>query len=243
VIGTLVAVAWSGWRSQGISWGIRHARTREIRAMIGPSVSFMAFPLANALSLQGVTLLVGHLFGPTLVAVFSTYRTVARVAVQLTSMFSLALWPEFSRLFGQGAAAAVRPLYRRAELLGAGIAVALSLVLYATGPWLLRIWTHGVIRFEPALMGLLLAYAAVGGLWHVPRTLLMATNQHIELARWNLAGGVAVLVLALLGGHQLGLQGIGLSMLVTEIAMATICVRLVHQLLGATPVARCETAA
>jgi O-antigen/teichoic acid export membrane protein len=241
LIGTLVCIAWAGGRSRGIVWGIRDARLPEVRAMVKPSISFMAFPLANALSLQGVTLLVGALFGPALVAVFNAYRTLARVAVQLTSMFSLALWPEFSRLFGSGAAAAIRPLYRRAELLGGVGAIGLSLTLYWLGPWLLRIWTHGVIGFEPGLMGLLLAYAAAGGLWHVPRTLLMATNQHIDLAGWALAGGVAVIAAARLMAHALGLQGVGLAMLVTEMALAVVCLRLVHQTLRETVAVRCGT--
>jgi O-antigen/teichoic acid export membrane protein len=242
LIGTLVAMAWAGGRSQGLRWGLHEARRSEVLAMVRPSISFMAFPLANAMSLQGITLLVGHLFGPALVAIFNAYRTLARVAVQLTSMFSLALWPEFSRLFGHGAAAAVRPLYRRAELLGAAIAIGLSLMLYVLGPWLLRIWTHGVIGFEPVLMALLLAYAAAGGLWHVPRTLLMATNQHIDLARWTLFAGVAVLLVALVMGRELGLQGVGLAMLVTEVAIAAVCMRLVHQVLRETPVAGCGAA-
>jgi O-antigen/teichoic acid export membrane protein len=240
LIGTVVAIAWAGRRSQGLSWGLRDARRVEVRAMVRPSISFMAFPLANAMSLQGITLLVGRLFGPAVVAEFNAYRTLARVAVQLTSMFSLALWPEFSRLFGHGAASAVRSLYRRAELLGAGAAIGLSLALYWVGPWLLRIWTHGVIGFEPVVMGLLLAYAAVAGLWHVPRTLLMATNQHIDLARWSLAAGVAVLALALLTGRQMGLQGVGLAMLITEAVLAAVCVRLVHQVLRETAVTGCE---
>jgi O-antigen/teichoic acid export membrane protein len=240
--GTLVGILWAGSASQGIVWSLRDARRAEVRAMLKPSISFMAFPLANALSLQGITLLVGDLFGPALVAIFNAYRTLARVAVQLTSMFSLALWPEFSRLFGSGAVAAVRPLYRRAELLGALAAIGLSLAIYWVGPWMLRIWTHGVIRFEPGLMGLLLAYAAAGGLWHVPRTLLMATNQHIDLAAWTLTAGVAVLAAASLMGQALGLRGIGLAMLITEAALAAMCVRLVHQTLrDEASVARCGT--
>ncbi len=235
LLGTIVGIAWAGGRSHGLSWGFRQAKVVEIRDMAGPAVSFMAFPLANAMSLQGITLLVGHLFGPASVTVFNAYRTLARVAVQLTSMFSLALWTEFSRLFGHGAAPAVRGLYRRAELLGAGIAVGLSVILYLIGPWLLKAWTRGAIEFEPVLMGMLLAYATVAGVWHVPRTLLMATNQHLDLARWSLAAGAAVLALALLTGRTLGLQGIGLAMLITEAAMAAICVRLVNQVLRDSP--------
>jgi O-antigen/teichoic acid export membrane protein len=242
LVGTLVAIVWAGSRSQGLRWGLRQARRAEVRAMVHPSISFMAFPLANAMSLQGITLLVGHLFGPALVTTFNAYRTLARVAVQLTSTLSLALWPEFSRLFGLGAVAAVRPLYRRAELMGGAISIGLSLLLYWIGPWLLRTWTHGAIGFEPKLMAVLLTYAAFGGLWHVPRTLLMATNQHTDLARWAIGAGVVVLLLTDLIGSSLGLQGVGLAMLISEAALAAICFRLVYELLSDPPIAVSGTA-
>ena len=87
--------------------------------MIRPAVSFLAFPLANAFSFQGVTLVVGTLFGTATVALFTSYRTIARIAVQLTGMFSHALWPEFGRLFGHGGAPAVEKLFRHSALLGA----------------------------------------------------------------------------------------------------------------------------
>lgn len=242
-LGTLVAAAWSSRESQGIQWGFARARRAEVRAMLGPALSFMAFPLANALSLQGITILVGYLFGPAVVAVFNAYRTLARVAVQLTSMFSLALWPEFSRLFGQGAAAAVRPLYRRAEWLGIAAALGLSLALYAAAPGLLRFWTHGAIGFEAAPMALMLAYAAVGGLCHVPRTLLMATNQHVELSRWSLAAGGAVVVFALGLGRTMGIDGVALSMLIVEAGIAALSMRLVQHLLNEASATRIESVA
>lgn len=67
-------------------------------------------------------------------------------------------------------------------------------------PWLLQIWTHGRIEFVPRLMLWMLAYAAISGIWHVPRVLLMSTNQHVGLAGWSLAaGGLAVLLAWLFG--------------------------------------------
>ena len=94
--------------------------------MIKPAVSFMAFPLANAISFQGLTLLVGAFFGPVSVALFNTYRTIARIAVQITAIFSHALWPEFSRLFGANAAVAIRQLYQSSVIIGALQACILS---------------------------------------------------------------------------------------------------------------------
>ncbi len=223
LIGTVTAMVLASKGNHGLRWGMQAADAAEIRAMVKPAVSFMAFPLANALSFQGVTLLVGALFGPVAVALFNTYRTIARVAVQVTAIFSHALWPEFSRLFGQGSFAALDRLYRRTSLLGAAQSLLLSLVIYFMSPLLLRIWTHGAIEFVSSLMLLMLLYAAVAGAWHIPRVLLMATNQHVNLAYWSLATGVLTVLLAWLMGSTLHLDGAVAAMLMSELFIAIVC--------------------
>lgn len=229
--GVLVSVYISSRNAKGLRWGLSDASFAEVRAMVKPALSFMLFPLANAISFQGATLLVGHLFGTTVVALFNTYRTIARVAVQVTGTFGHALWAEFAHLFGQGGAHAVRALYMRSTWLGIAISVTLSLVLYGMAPWLLDVWTHGRIDFEPMLMSLLLAYAAVCGSWHVPRVLLMATNQHIALSAWVLAaaGGAAVLAYGL--GHIWGITGVGMGILLAEMAIALVCIGLARRMM------------
>jgi O-antigen/teichoic acid export membrane protein len=228
LIGTLITVQLSKRGNHGIHWGMHAAERAEIRDMIKPAVSFMAFPLANALSFQGLTLLVGALFGPITVAIFNTYRTIARVAVQITAIFSHALWPEFSRLFGANASLAVRQLFRRSALIGALQTLMLSAILYVAAPFLLRIWTNNNIEFVPSLMSLMLLYAAVAGVWHIPRVLLMATNQHTGLAYWALAAAVLSVGLAWLLGSALQLNGVVLAMLLSELFIAIACAWLAY---------------
>ncbi len=221
--GTIACMVLARSGRQGLSWGIQRADRAEIQSMFKPALSFMAFPLANALSFQGVTLLVGALFGPVAVALFNTYRTIARVAVQVTAIFSHSLWPEFSRLFGQGAMASVNRLFLRSAALGAAQSLLLSVVLYFLSPWMLRLWTHGAIEFVPSLMLLMLLYAAVGGIWHVPRVLLMATNQHTGLAYWSIFAGMLSVGLAWLLSSAFQLNGVSLAMLLSELFIALTC--------------------
>jgi len=228
LIGTLIGMQLSRQGNHGIHWGIYAAERAEIRTMIKPAVSFMVFPVANALSFQGLTLLVGALFGPIAVAIFNTYRTIARVAVQITAIFSHALWPEFSRLFGANADLAVRQLFQRSALLGALQALMLSAILYVAAPFLLRIWTNNSIEFVPSLMLLMLLYAAVAGVWHVPRVLLMATNQHVGLVYWALAAAGLSVGLAWLLGGTLQLNGVVLAMLLSELFIAIACAWLAY---------------
>ena len=257
--GTFSAVAWMslamrvvgliglGWMAsrdaQGLTWGVRDARWAEVRAMTRPALSFMMFPLTNALTFQGSTLLVGHLLGPAMVTVFNTYRTLARVAVQLTGVFSFALWAEFSRLYGKGGAEAVVGLYKRSTRLGSLMAVGLSVVLYLAGPLLLRLWTHGAIAYDGRLMVILLAYAAAGGIQHVSRVMLMAVNQHMGLAQWALGSAVFMLVLGAGLAASMGVAGVSLAMLLAEALMTTVCLVLAHRLLHPAPAAGQESVA
>ena len=229
LIGTLAGVVLAGQGKHGLHWGTQAADSGEIRAMIKPAVSFMAFPLANAMSFQGLTLLVGTFFGPIAVALFNTYRTIARIAVQVTAIFSHALWPEFSRLFGQGESDIIDKLFRRTFMLGALQALFLSLVLYFMTPWMLRVWTHGAIDFVPSLMLLMLLYAALAGIWHIPRVLLMATNQHVGLAYWSLVAGALSVGLAWMLSDLLQLNGVVAAMLMSELFIAVVCTCLAYK--------------
>ncbi len=218
-------------QSNGLTWGWRHASEGEVRAMVRPAVSFMAFPLANAMTFQGGTLLVGHLFGPAAVTVFNAGRTLSRIAVQITSVFAHALWVEFSRLFGLVQLEVLSGVYARSLRTGMWASLGLSALLFAVGPILLQVWTHGRIAFMPSVMGVLLVYAAIAGIWHVPRVLLMACNQHVNLAPWSLALAGLMLVLSYLMGLRWGMVGVGAGMLVSELIMAIVSLFLASSLL------------
>jgi len=221
---TLFWISRQSTRAQtGLSWGMRQADWAEVRAMLKPSIAFMTFPISNALSFQGFTLLTAHLLGPAAVAVFNTYRTVARVAVQVTSTLSHALWPEFARMYGSGEMRALRRLLLRTSMLGALGAIALSGLLYVCAPLLLRIWTKGEIPFHASVMAAFLCYAAVAGLWHIPRVVLLATNQHSRLGVAALSLSALSLLAAWVLGTQMQIMGLVAAMIGGEILAMSVC--------------------
>ena len=102
------------------------------------------------------------------------------------------------------------------------------MVLYGAAPWLLKWWSHGRIPFQPMPMLILLAYAAVVGVWHVPRVLLLSTNQHSDLAQWSLAGAALSVLCTIALQAPWGMTGACVAMLISELAMAGQCIRLAH---------------
>ena len=64
--------------------------------------AFMGFPMGNALNLQGTLMAVGYALGPVDVAIFSSARTVSRMALQMVQMVNSTFWPEALLAYGAG---------------------------------------------------------------------------------------------------------------------------------------------
>lgn len=228
---TLLCIGLSQRRTDFLRWGVRRASLADVRQAAAPGALFLSLSLTNALSLQGFTLLVAATLGPAATAVFNTYRTVARIVVQVTNALSNPLWPELTALKGQRDDGAFWKLYRRANRLGLAIAAAGALLVYGVSPWLLDFWTHGQIPFTATSMALFLLYAAVCSATQVPRVVLMSINRHAGLAGQSLLAAVVALVVAWLVWDSAGMTGVVAAMLLGEALVwltATRAVRRLH---------------
>lgn len=205
-------------------WGFRHARVAQFRATIKPALYFLIFPLSGALSIQGFTLLVGSTLGAASVTVFTTYRTLARLIVQATSIFSHSVGPELSRLFGAVQFEQYANLFRRSQLISVAMVILTSIVVALLGAWILQSWTHGHIQYSRALMWPMLLYATVVGIAHVPRILLMSINLHRHIAVASILVYSTSLTAAYLMGGVLHLTGIILVMAAGEFGLVLITI-------------------
>lgn len=227
---TLLCLWLSQRRTDFLRWGVRRASLADIKQAAAPGALFLSLSLTNALSLQGFTLLVAATLGPAATAVFNTYRTVARIVVQVTNALSNPLWPELTALKGQRDDGAFWKLYRRANRLGLLIAAAGALLVYGVSPWLLDLWTHGQIPFTATSMALFLGYAAVCSATQVPRVVLMSINRHAGLAAQSLLAAVVSLVVAWLVWGSAGMAGVVGAMLLGEALVWLTATRAVRRL-------------
>ena len=213
---TGLQIAYCAHRFPTLHWTLAGARRSALGPLLRPALGFLAFPLGNVLTLQSMTLIVGTAFGPASAAIFNTYRTISRLAIQTTAVFSHALWAEFSHLFGRGEFAALQQLYSRSERLGALLSVGSSALIFPAAPLLLHYWTQDKIPFEPLVFGCFCLATLLGSLAHVPRGLLMSTNQHVRLAHIYVIFAVLGAALSVLLGSRLGLSGAVLASMVAD---------------------------
>lgn len=202
--------------SPWVYYGFDHARLKTIRQLATPAFAFMAFPLGQALSFQGFTVLIGAVAGPIAVVSFSTLRTLSRVNVQILGMVSNVLWPELSRAFGEGDAHLARRLHRLAWQTSLGLSFLGGILLWISAPSIYRVWVHNDIRFNSACFGVLLLVAVASSLWSVSSVVLMSVNSHCRIAgAYVVATGVS-LGFAWLFIPVLGVTGAAIALLLTE---------------------------
>lgn len=243
--GSFMAVALGGLIARGIvtglmlyrstagrtdlQYGLSDASMEEVRVVLRPALSYMAFTLSNALTFQGLTIVAGLFLGPAQLVVFNTYRTISRVAVQITSTLSHAVWPEFSRLFGGSESALLELAYRRTLIIGMALALGMSVATLVSSPLFLGVWTHQQVQFDLPLMIVFVLYAAVAGTSHTPRVLLMSTNSHNALGMWAVAVSVLSLAVSLLLANFMGLFGIAWAMVAGEVVLLIVTTCLVRR--------------
>ena len=213
-----------------IEFGWRHARLATVKRLANPALAFAAFPLANALSAQGMVLVIGITLGPAAVAVFATLRTLTRFGVQLVGSVNRIVMAEIASAFGAGDTHLLRKLHHHACQAALWLSIAVAVGLVVLGPWIVRVWTDGAIEMQHGLFYLLLAILVVNGLWHASMMLVYATNRHQRVALVYLGASVIAVTGAYWGALHLGLLGVAGVLLAADLAIAAFvcCLSLSH---------------
>jgi O-antigen/teichoic acid export membrane protein len=206
------AVPWSTFRPE-------RPHLQTFRELLAPGVAFMAFPIGNALSVQGMTIVVGGTLGVGAVVVFSTTRTMTRVALQAIGSINNAIWPELSRSVAGDRLDEARAILRRSVQLALVASLSLVIVLALVGPSIIRWWTYGVVNPPLELLYILLLVMIGYSVWSTCSCVLLATNRHRRLAGVYLGGTAVALLAAVPLSSVFGLAGAAVALLAIDAAM------------------------
>jgi O-antigen/teichoic acid export membrane protein len=222
-------------RHPWLHFGFGQARFTQLRALLRPALANTSLPLAQALNVQGMVLIVGATLGPLAVVTFSTLRTLTRLALQLALTLINAAEPELAAAVGGGNRALLRTLYLHTLRAGVWVAVPAAIGLGLTGGWILQFWTHGKVTMHLQLFGWLLTSAVASVLWYGGLTLLKAANRHLRAAVvYATTAGAAVLLAAVLLKATGNLADAGMSLLLMDIVMAAYALPAAGRLCGSS---------
>ncbi len=199
--------------------GCAAGRRATVRRLFKPALAFMAFPLGQALNIQGMILVLGLTLAPSAVVVFSTYRTLTRLLIQAVSLLNHAVWPEISAAYGAGSMTLVRSLHRKGSMAAFWIGLAGAVCLGIGGIWVIGAWVRHAFAPDPLLLALLLLAAFLNILWQTSSMVLMATNRHQLISLFFLASTAGGLLLSALLIRLLGIDGAAMAMILAEVPM------------------------
>lgn len=202
-----------------IAFGLDKASFRTIKTFTLPSLAFMAFPLGQAMSLQGILIVIGAVLGPPAVVIFNTVRMLSRYTVHLTVTFARLGSPEIAFAYGRGDMALVRKVHWQVCRLGIWAALLACGALALCTPWILKIWTQGQIDPWPGVYLTLLAAVLLWAAHTLAANVLQATNNHRRFALFFLLASVAGLALALPLTSLFSLPGAAFASLLVELAI------------------------
>jgi O-antigen/teichoic acid export membrane protein len=164
------------------NFGSKSASVREVQAQMLPSAANLAFPLSDALSIQGLRIVVGLTLGPVALAMFSTTRTLCRTAMQPVLAIARTLEPELSIAYGSGQAATAQQLFMRASHAAFWLSLVACAFIFATGPFLYEFWSGGKLQLDRGSFYLLLFSSLANVIWGVALTVPNSVNRHASIA-------------------------------------------------------------
>lgn len=203
-----------------LSYGWRHASRAQIVRLFRPSLATMAFPLGDALNIQGMRLVVGFILGPVAVAVFSSMRTLCRSAMKPISVVALLIEPEMALAHGAGNRTLIKELFLRSSQITVWLVLPICFLLWLFGDQIFQIWGRGEIVLNTSLYLWLLLASAANSLWYVALMVPYATNRHGRVAIFSIASNSGMLLIAIFFMTWLGLPGSGMAVFFAELAMA-----------------------
>lgn len=227
-------ITWAVLRRQErwLSLGFEAASMQKIRELLKPAVAFMAFPLGLAFSLQGMVLVIGVTLGSVAVVIFSAYRTLTRLLVQMITMINQAVWPEMSAAYGAGKVDVVTKLHRKVSSVTFWIALASVSALGLVGEWIVGVWTRDAFEQNRTLLFLLLMTTFLNVLWQSSWVVLMATNKHEKISIVFIVCAAGALLLSAMIIHTLGINGAGWGLVVAELPLLYYVINSALTLLG-----------
>lgn len=216
------------WATRYSTFGrvtVRYACWSEFCTILHPALAYMAYPVAQTVTLQGGVQMMNYLTDAATVVAFTMARTMVRLIMQVGMVFSNSIRPEVSRLLGGGHETQAIKVIIRASALAATLAITGLLGVAIMGPWIINAWSSGEVSLSASFLSLLALHAVVNVLWYVPSVYMFSMNRHTQIAwTYMLTSILGLLVWWLFFGKKPMLEA-ALAMLIVELLTAAYLMR------------------
>lgn len=207
-------------RETGIHWRQwRQIDMRLAKVLLAYGLLVVAAQLADYLYAPTDYILIDRLLSPADVAFYAPAVQIDSGLLLLVTGISAVMLPKAALAHAGGSTRTVRAYYVRGTLAGLALLAAASVIVWAAGPWILRIWLGNPMPGTQAILPLVLICTTLGGASAVGRSILIAVGKAKPFAISVLIAGIVNVVCSyvFVRYFHLGLRGILLGTVVAVI--------------------------
>lgn len=168
------------------------------KSLLMPSITFLSFPISNAIIFQGFTILVNKFMGIESMVAYNTIRTLTSFVKKIVSMIQVSVWPEYSIAYGKKDFPRMRMLHRKAFSIAFPLTIISCLLILFTGEYIYEIWTNHKINFDFSLAFAFCLLLIARNIWDTSNVVMVSTNNHIKFSIYYLIGSIASLLISII---------------------------------------------
>lgn len=200
-----------------------------LKQIIVPSITFMSFPIGNAIIYQGFTLVVNKIFGADALVLFNTIRTLCNFVKTMITTILQAVWPEFTIAYSKKNIMRMKSLFKKVMIIANSSGIILCTFILSFGPWIYRIWTAGSIDFNYPLAISFIIVLLFYNIWSSSYVVLVSTNKHSRLGiAYLILSCIAIIIAMLIGESCQSLPMVEICLLIVHIPLSFYALRETH---------------
>ena len=236
VLGTFLMLLGQRRVSPWLQYGVSKITLDEIRQLATPAFASIAFPLGNAMNIQGMRMVIGLILSPVAVAIFSSLRTLSRFAIQPSLVVKHIMLPEMATAYGANNIVLFKRLYKQSSQYATWLSIISCGFILLTGNFIINRLAVGAIVMDWSVYVPLVLTALVAGIWHTGITVFTSSNRHEKIAlTYFFVYGLSSLFGGYVLGKFFGLSGVGFSLFLAECFFAVYLLKKSIEDLGEKP--------
>jgi O-antigen/teichoic acid export membrane protein len=215
-------------RCKHVDFAFKHVSWMRLREMVVHGVPLLMGQLTVALYMQGFPLVVNRSLGSASVVTLTTLRTICRFGLLVTQTVAYACGAQLSRSAGARDWEFFRRLLRIMAMVAFWCGAGVTATLMIFGPFILSKWTGGRLSIDPFTIGIFALSVAAQGVWTCCTVTLSSCNRHHLFNYGYFTATVLSLVVSFFLTRSLGFEVVPVSMLVSDVCVATLGLYLVR---------------
>lgn len=157
-----------------------------IKKNLSHALSFLIFPITNALKYQTTNLIINSALGPKYVALLSIYLTLCRVTVNLTSITDGIIKVELAKLWVSNQLENLKKIFVFNIQISLYVSILIVMSLFFLNQFIFKIWIGNDFLIDEMVFKILLFSTLFQSLFTSSITLLTSTNNFKRITFYNL---------------------------------------------------------